>query len=49
MCDFTSRKRAGLNLEGGFLVRIVYDDMKTYDLVEAATDVLGNDSHYFSN
>lgn len=35
------KKKAGVNLEGRFLVRIVYDDLKTYDLVGAATEVLG--------
>ena len=30
-----------MNLEGRFLVRIVYDDSKTYDLVGAASEVLG--------
>ncbi|XP_028400123.1 guanylate cyclase soluble subunit beta-1-like [Dendronephthya gigantea] len=35
------KKKAGLKLEGRFLVRIVYDDFKTYDLVAAATEVLG--------
>ena len=35
------RKRARVNLEGRFLVRIIYDDLKTYDLVGAATEVLG--------
>lgn len=37
----TDRKKAAVTLEGRFLVRIVYDDAKTYDLVGAATEVLG--------
>lgn len=35
-----SRKEAQLDEEGQFLVRIIYDDSKTYDLVAAASKVL---------
>lgn len=34
------RKEAQLDEEGQFLVRIIYDDSKTYDLVAAASKVL---------
>ena len=34
------RKEAGLEMEGHFLVRQVYEDVKTYDLVGAASKVL---------
>ncbi|MGH0158204.1 UNVERIFIED_CONTAM: hypothetical protein FKN15_043203 [Acipenser sinensis] len=36
----TYRKEAQLDVEGQFLVRIIYDDTKTYDLVAAASKVL---------
>lgn len=35
------RKEAGLEMEGHFLVRQVYEDVETYDLVGAASKVLG--------
>ncbi|ELV12728.1 Guanylate cyclase soluble subunit beta-1 [Tupaia chinensis] len=35
-----ARKEAQLDEEGQFLVRIIYDDSKTYDLVAAASKVL---------
>lgn len=34
------RKEAGLEMEGHFLVRQLYEDVKTYDLVGAASKVL---------
>ncbi|EDM00851.1 guanylate cyclase 1, soluble, beta 3, isoform CRA_b [Rattus norvegicus] len=34
------KKEAQLDEEGQFLVRIIYDDSKTYDLVAAASKVL---------
>ncbi|MGH0145967.1 UNVERIFIED_CONTAM: hypothetical protein FKN15_012936, partial [Acipenser sinensis] len=34
------RKEAQLDVEGQFLVRIIYDDTKTYDLVAAASKIL---------
>lgn len=34
------RKEAGLEMDGHFLVRQVYEDAKTYDLVGAASKVL---------
>jgi hypothetical protein len=37
---FSFRKEAQLDEEGQFLVRIIYDDSKTYDLVAAASKVL---------
>lgn len=37
---FFFRKEAQLDEEGQFLVRIIYDDSKTYDLVAAASKVL---------
>lgn len=37
---FLFRKEAQLDEEGQFLVRIIYDDSKTYDLVAAASKVL---------
>lgn len=37
---FLYRKEAQLDEEGQFLVRIIYDDSKTYDLVAAASKVL---------
>jgi len=37
---FFYRKEAQLDEEGQFLVRIIYDDSKTYDLVAAASKVL---------
>ena len=36
------RKEAAVEVDGHFLTRMVYDDMKTYDLVTAAVNVLGN-------
>ncbi|GAB5570425.1 guanylate cyclase soluble subunit beta-1 isoform X2 [Prionailurus iriomotensis] len=36
------KKEAQLDEEGQFLVRIIYDDSKTYDLVAAASKVLNN-------
>lgn len=35
-----SRREAQLDVEGQFLVRIIYEDSKTYDLVAAASKVL---------
>lgn len=35
-----SRREAQLDIEGQFLVRIIYEDAKTYDLVAAASKVL---------
>ncbi|KAK4818757.1 hypothetical protein QYF61_018929 [Mycteria americana] len=40
MFYFLFRKEAQLDEEGQFLVRIIYDDSKTYDLVAAASKVL---------
>lgn len=37
---FPFRKEAQLDEEGQFLVRIIYEDSKTYDLVAAASKVL---------
>lgn len=37
---FVSRREAQLDIEGQFLVRIIYEDAKTYDLVAAASKVL---------
>lgn len=34
------RREAQLDVEGQFLVRIIYEDAKTYDLVAAASKVL---------
>ncbi|XP_069778965.1 guanylate cyclase soluble subunit beta-1 [Narcine bancroftii] len=34
------KKEAQLDVEGQFLVRIIYDDSKTYDLISAASKVL---------
>lgn len=42
-----SRKEAQLDEEGQFLVRIIYDDSKTYDLVAAASKVLSKLSRDF--
>uniref|UniRef100_A0A4W3IQT3 Guanylate cyclase soluble subunit beta-1 n=1 Tax=Callorhinchus milii TaxID=7868 RepID=A0A4W3IQT3_CALMI len=38
------KKEAQLDVEGQFLVRIIYDDSKTYDLVGAASKVLKIDA-----
>ncbi|XP_033632257.1 guanylate cyclase soluble subunit beta-1-like [Asterias rubens] len=35
------KKEAAVEVDGHFLTRMVYDDMKTYDLVTAAVNVLG--------
>lgn len=37
---FFSRREAQVDVEGQFLVRIIYEDAKTYDLVAAASKVL---------
>lgn len=37
---FVFRREAQLDIEGQFLVRIIYEDAKTYDLVAAASKVL---------
>lgn len=36
------RKEAEVEMEGSFLVRLIYDDEITYNLVEAAERVLSN-------
>ncbi|XP_075909667.1 guanylate cyclase soluble subunit beta-1 isoform X1 [Petromyzon marinus] len=38
------KKEAQLDLEGQFLVRFIYDDSQTYDLISAASKVLGVES-----
>ncbi len=35
------RKNAEVNMEGQFLVRQIYDDEMTYNIVSAAVEVLG--------
>lgn len=37
---FPFRREAGLEMEGRFLIRFVYDDAVSYDLVGAASKVL---------
>lgn len=37
---FFLRREAQVDVEGQFLVRIIYEDAKTYDLVAAASKVL---------
>lgn len=37
---FSFRREAQVDVEGQFLVRIIYEDAKTYDLVAAASKVL---------
>lgn len=37
---FCLRREAQVDVEGQFLVRIIYEDAKTYDLVAAASKVL---------
>lgn len=39
---FTFRKEAEVEMEGSFLVRLIYDDEITYNLIEAAEKVLSN-------
>lgn len=39
------RREAQLDIEGQFLVRIIYEDAKTYDLVAAASKVLSKWHH----
>lgn len=41
------RREAQLDVEGQFLVRIIYEDAKTYDLVAAASKVLS--TFFFNN
>ena len=43
---FYSREEAELEMDGHFLVRLVYEDALSYDLVTAATKVL---SEYIRN
>lgn len=38
--EWLPRKEAQLDVEGQFLVRLIYEDAKTYDLVAAASKVL---------
>lgn len=37
---FTFRKKAELNMEGQFLIRQIYDDEITYNLIGAAVEIL---------
>ena len=41
---FPFRKEASLEMEGHFLVRLIYDDAISYDLVGAAVKVLSTRS-----
>ena len=38
---YLCRKEAGINVEGNFMIRIIYNDEDTYSLVAAASKVLG--------
>lgn len=38
--SFVFRKKANVEMEGHFIVRCVYDDSISYDLVAAASEVL---------
>lgn len=38
--SFFRRKQAQVNMEGQFLVRQIYEDDITYNLIEAAVDIL---------
>ena len=40
------RQEAGVDLEGTFVQRLVYDDSVSYDLVTAAEKVLGKLAYY---
>ena len=35
------RERANVHMDGHFLLRVVYEDKITFDLVQAATEILG--------
>lgn len=39
--EFYYRKEAGVDLDGHFMIRIIYTDDMTYSLVMAAVKVLG--------
>ena len=41
LCCTVCREEAALEMEGHFLLRLVYDDSISYDLVQAASKVLG--------
>lgn len=38
--SFRSRKKADLSMEGQFLIRQIYDDEITYNLIGAAVEIL---------
>lgn len=44
-----SRKKADLNIEGQFLIRQIYDDEITYNVISAAVEILSELNFYSEN
>jgi hypothetical protein len=47
MIEFSTiyRKEAGVEIDGHFMIRVIYNDADTYALVEAACKILSKNSH----
>ena len=42
--NFISRKEAGVEIDGNFMIRVIYNDDATYALVTASSKVLSNNT-----
>ena len=44
---FSKRKEAGVEIEGHFMIRVIYNDDDTYALVTAASKILSKPKKFF--